>query len=120
MGNFPTSIGEKKGNPGIKRSVRHDKLPYDLNRDFVPVTLAVAVPELLVVHPSLPTRTAKELVALAKAKPGQITYGWHAQSSFHLDSNGSAERVISQRLLRWAACCPKAGWQPLHGPRCGR
>lgn len=53
----------------------YDKLPYDLNRDFVPVTLAVAVPEMLVVHPSLPVKTAKEFVALAKSKPGQLTYG---------------------------------------------
>ena len=53
----------------------YDKLPYDLNRDFVPVTLAVAVPEMLVVHPSLPVKTAKEFVALAKSKPGQLVYG---------------------------------------------
>lgn len=53
----------------------YSKLPYDLNRDFAPVTLAVAVPELLVVHPSLPTKTAKEFVALAKAKPKQLIYG---------------------------------------------
>jgi tripartite-type tricarboxylate transporter receptor subunit TctC len=53
----------------------YDKLPYDLNRDFVPVTIAVKVPEMLVVHPSLPVKTAKEFVALAKAKPGQMSYG---------------------------------------------
>jgi len=53
----------------------YDKLPYDLSRDFVPVTLAIAVPELLVAHPSLPTRTAKEFAALAKSKPGQLVYG---------------------------------------------
>ncbi|OGA23881.1 MAG: hypothetical protein A3I02_07940 [Betaproteobacteria bacterium RIFCSPLOWO2_02_FULL_67_26] len=53
----------------------YTKLPYDLNRDFAPVTLAVAVPELLVVHPSLPTKTAKEFVALAKANPKQLIYG---------------------------------------------
>lgn len=53
----------------------YDKLPYDLIRDFAPVTLAVAVPELLVVHPSLPTKTAKEFVALAKANPKQLSYG---------------------------------------------
>ena len=53
----------------------YSKLPYDLNRDFAPVTLAVAVPELLVVHPSLPTRTAKEFVTLAKANPKQLIYG---------------------------------------------
>jgi tripartite-type tricarboxylate transporter receptor subunit TctC len=53
----------------------YEKLPYDLNRDFVPVTMAVTVPELLVVHPALPVKTAKEFVALAKSKPGQLTYG---------------------------------------------
>ena len=53
----------------------YDKLPYDLNRDFAPVTLAVAVPELLVVHPSLPAKTTKEFVALAKANPKQLIYG---------------------------------------------
>jgi tripartite-type tricarboxylate transporter receptor subunit TctC len=53
----------------------YTKLPYDLNRDFAPVTLAVAVPELLVVHPSLPTKSAKEFAALAKANPKQLIYG---------------------------------------------
>ncbi len=53
----------------------YDKLPYDLNRDFVPVTLAVTVPEMLVVHPALPVKTAKDFVALAKSKPGQLVYG---------------------------------------------
>jgi tripartite-type tricarboxylate transporter receptor subunit TctC len=53
----------------------YDKLPYDLNRDFVPVMIAVKVPEMLVAHPSLPVKTAREFVALAKAKPGQMSYG---------------------------------------------
>ena len=53
----------------------YDKLPYDLNRDFVLVTLAVTVPEMLVVHPALPVKTAKDFVALAKSKPGQLVYG---------------------------------------------
>ncbi len=51
------------------------KLPIDVNRDLAPVTLAVTVPEMLVVHPSLPVKSTKELVALAKAKPGQLSYG---------------------------------------------
>jgi tripartite-type tricarboxylate transporter receptor subunit TctC len=53
----------------------YDKLPYDITRDFAPVTLAVTVPELLVVHPSLPVKTAKDFVALAKAKPNELSYG---------------------------------------------
>lgn len=52
----------------------YEKLPYDIVRDFAPVTLAVTVPEILVVHPSVPAKTAKEFAALANAKPGQLTY----------------------------------------------
>ena len=50
------------------------KLPYDPVKDFTPVTLIAGAPNLLVVHPSLPVRTVKDLVALAKAKPGAISY----------------------------------------------
>ncbi len=51
------------------------KLPYDPFRDFVPVALGATAPSVLSVHPSLPARNVKELVALAKAQPGVITYG---------------------------------------------
>jgi len=51
------------------------KLPYDSIRDFAPVTLFASSPLLLVAHPSLPVKTVPELIALAKARPGQITYG---------------------------------------------
>ena len=50
------------------------KTPIDSFRDLAPVTLAVGVPEILVVHPSLPVKTVKELVALAKTRPGKINY----------------------------------------------
>jgi tripartite-type tricarboxylate transporter receptor subunit TctC len=50
------------------------KLPYDPARDFAPITLVATSPSLLVVHPSLPVRTIKDLVALAKTKPGAINY----------------------------------------------
>ena len=50
------------------------KLPYDPMKDFAPVTQISALPLVLVVHPSLPVTTVKELVALAKARPGQISY----------------------------------------------
>lgn len=52
----------------------YDKLPYDAQRDFVPVTQLATVPNLLVVHPSMPVKTVRELIALARARPGQITY----------------------------------------------
>jgi tripartite-type tricarboxylate transporter receptor subunit TctC len=53
----------------------YSKLPYDVLRDLVAVTPLAATPMILVVHPSLPVKTARELVALALARPGQINYG---------------------------------------------
>ena len=50
------------------------KLPYDPAKDFAPITLIATSPGLLVVHPSLPIRTVKDLVALAKSRPGTINY----------------------------------------------
>lgn len=50
------------------------KLPYDSVRDFSPVTLFATSPLLLVAHPSLPVKSVKELIALATARPAQITY----------------------------------------------
>lgn len=50
------------------------KLPYDSIKDFAPVTLAATIPVVLVVHPSLPVKSVKELIALAKAHPGQLNY----------------------------------------------
>ena len=52
----------------------YKKLPYDLLRDFAPVTMLGSSPALIVVHPSLPVKTLKQLVSLAKAKPGAINY----------------------------------------------
>ena len=52
----------------------HKKLAYDSLHDFTPVTQITSAPNVLVVHPSLPAKTVKELIALAKAKPGQIDY----------------------------------------------
>ena len=53
----------------------YQKLPYDTLRDFAPVSLMGEQPNLLVVHPSVPVHTVGELLALARAKPGQISYG---------------------------------------------
>ena len=50
------------------------KLPYDVVRDFEPVSLLAAQPLVLVVHPSLPARDIRQLVALARAQPGVLTY----------------------------------------------
>ena len=50
------------------------KLPFDPMKDFAHVTLAAQLPSMLTVHPSLPAKTVKELVTLAKSKPGQMSY----------------------------------------------
>jgi tripartite-type tricarboxylate transporter receptor subunit TctC len=50
------------------------KLPFDLVRDFQPIAMLASVPFILVVHPSLPAKNVKDLVALAKSRPGQINY----------------------------------------------
>ena len=63
-------IGTLAVNPYI-----FDKLPYDPNRDFVPITLVSKVPSLYVVHPDLPVKNLKEFVAYAKSKPGRLNYG---------------------------------------------
>src|SRR3954469_15982253 len=57
-------------NPGLFAG----KLPYDTRKDFAPVSLLATTPLVLVVHPSVPAQSAQELVALAKAKPGEITF----------------------------------------------
>ena len=56
-------------NPSVRKN-----LPFDAQRDFTPVTLITDAPNFLVVHPSLPARSVKELVALARSRPGQISY----------------------------------------------
>jgi len=61
------------------------KLPYDPSRDFAPVALITTMPFLTVVHPALPVRSVKELIALARARPGQLNYASPGSgSSTHL------------------------------------
>jgi tripartite-type tricarboxylate transporter receptor subunit TctC len=52
----------------------HKKLPYDALRDLAPITQAIAAPNVLVVHPSLPVRSVKELIAFARKRPGDLSY----------------------------------------------
>lgn len=53
----------------------YKKLPYDSIRDFTPISLAAVSPLVLAMHPSVPTKNVKGLIALAKARPGELTYG---------------------------------------------
>jgi tripartite-type tricarboxylate transporter receptor subunit TctC len=63
------------GNHAVLAMLPHlQKIPYDPLKGFDPVFLAVAVPNILVVHPSVPAKDVKELIAYAKANPGKLTY----------------------------------------------
>jgi tripartite-type tricarboxylate transporter receptor subunit TctC len=72
----------------------HAKLPYDVNRDFRLVTQLVATPNILVVHPGMPARTVKDLIALAKAKPGELT--------FASGGTGTSNHLSSEMLKYYA------------------
>ncbi len=52
----------------------YSKLPYDTLRDLAPISLVSMVPAVLAVHPSLPVKSVKELIALARARPGELTF----------------------------------------------
>ena len=52
----------------------YKKLPYDTVRDFAPITIAVSSPNLMAVHPSVPVKSVKGMIALANARPGQILF----------------------------------------------
>ena len=78
-------IGTLAVNPYI-----FDKLPYDPNKDFKPISLLAKVPSLYVVHPDVPAKNLKEFVALCKAKPGQLNYG--------SAGNGSAGHLAMEYL----------------------
>ncbi|MGV3571887.1 MAG: Bug family tripartite tricarboxylate transporter substrate binding protein [Ramlibacter sp.] len=80
----------------------YPKLPYDAQRAFAPVAWVARVPNVLVVHASVPAKTLRELVALAKAKPGQLAYG--------SGGNGSAAHTTMEFLKL------QAGMSLLHIP----
>lgn len=68
------------------------RLPYDPVKDFVHITNVVSVPSVLVVHPSVPARSLKELIALAKSKPGDLTFGTPGM--------GSAGHVLLEQFMQ--------------------
>lgn len=61
------------GTMSVNQSL-YKKLPYDVEKDFVPITLLATLPNILLINPSLPYKNIKELIAFAKANPGKLTY----------------------------------------------
>jgi tripartite-type tricarboxylate transporter receptor subunit TctC len=80
----------------------HKKLNYDALNDYTPVTQITSAPNVLVVHPSLPVKNVKELIALAKARPRQIDYA--------SSGNGSTQHLTG------ALFCKMAGIEMTHIP----
>ena len=68
----------------------YERLPYDVDRDFAPVSLLAIVPAIFVVHADVPAKNLREFVALAKSKPGQLYYG--------SAGNGSAGHLAMEYL----------------------
>ncbi|MPZ46920.1 MAG: tripartite tricarboxylate transporter substrate binding protein [Betaproteobacteria bacterium] len=75
----------------LGNATMYRKLPYDTLRDFVPVALLCQQPGGLIVHPSLPVKSVKEFIALAKASPGQILYS--------SSGNGSAPHLSMAQFI---------------------
>src|SRR5712691_3657928 len=60
--------------PFVTNQFLMPRVPYDALRDFVQISLVASAPSFVTVHPSVPVHTIKELIALAKSKPGQLNY----------------------------------------------
>jgi tripartite-type tricarboxylate transporter receptor subunit TctC len=84
-----TTSGVVVVNPSL-----YKKLSYDPLNDFAPIAIIASLPNMLVVHPSLPVRNVKDLIALAKAHPGQLTYA--------SGGNGTSNHLAGE-LLKYLA-----------------
>ncbi len=83
------NLGPNAINPGV-----YSKLPYDAVKSFAPVTLTTIVPQVIVANTFLPASNVRQLVALAKAKPGELTYG--------TGGNGSSNHLAMELLASMA------------------
>ena len=75
----------------------HKKLSYDALRDFAPITQAIAAPNILVVHPSLPVKSVKELIAIAHKRPGELNF---ASAGLGTNPHLSMELFLSMAKLK--------------------
>jgi tripartite-type tricarboxylate transporter receptor subunit TctC len=80
--------------PLVINTSLYTKLPFDPLKDFEPISLVAAIPIVLVAHPSLPANTVGELIALAKARPGELNYA--------SSGNGSGGHLAGALLAQMA------------------
>ena len=81
-------------------------MPYDGLRDFAPITQTLSVPNLIVVHPSMPVKSLKTFIALAKARPGEILY---ASAGFATNPHLTMELLLSMAQIRLAHVAYQGG-----------
>jgi len=88
----------------------YSKLPFDTLKDFAPVLLFASIANVLVIHPSIPAQSVKELIAFAKTRPGQLSYG--------SSGNGTASHLAGELLNLMGgikiAHIPYKGLAPAH------
>jgi tripartite-type tricarboxylate transporter receptor subunit TctC len=90
------------GTHTARRATHHGRLPYDLIRDFAPVTQMTQQSYVLVLHPAVAAKSIAELLALAKAKPGSLTYGSAGQGSLQHLSGALLATLTNTNLLHVA------------------
>lgn len=90
------------GTHTARRATHRGKLPYDLIKDFTPVTQMTRQSYVLVLHPSVAAKSIPELIALAKAKPGSLTYGSAGQGSLQHLSGALLATSTGANLLHVA------------------
>ena len=84
----------------------YKKVPYDALRDFEPISHTANVPNLLVAHPALPAKTLKELIGLAKSRPGELLY---ASAGFGTNPHLTMELLASMAQVRFIHVPYKSG-----------
>ena len=101
-----TLLVADNGTHAIAPTLYGAKLPYDVFKDFTPITLAATFATVIMIHPSVPAQNAQEFVALAKSQPGKLTY------SSAGTGNGSHLTVELFRAaaggLAWCTCPTRA------------
>ena len=93
-GDGNTVIMGNAGSHAINQAL-YPKLPYDVLRDFTPVTLVASAPNVFVIHPAVPAKTVAEFIALAKKEPGRFAYA--------SGGNGSSAHLNAEMLKALAA-----------------
>jgi tripartite-type tricarboxylate transporter receptor subunit TctC len=99
----------------VTTSILYSKLPFDVLRDFAPVIMLSYSPHLLATHPSVPVKTVKDLIALAKSKPGKLNYATGLGGMPHL-----AALMFAQRTgIDWVYIPTKGGPQTTYAVATG-